>query len=219
MKRLTLILVLLLLTSCASTSTVHYKPRSGSEYVTASWYGPKFNGRPTASGERFDMHGLTAAHKTMKFGTELKVTNPENGRSVVVTVNDRGPFIRGRDLDLSYGAAKKIGLVKKGVGKVKIEYLGRNDRYMKRIPFMPSGGSGLLTVQVGSFTEKSNAERLKRGLEADYENTHITTVLINGKKYYRVNIGKFTNYDRAYAIAEKLADEGYHAMILAKKYK
>ena len=87
----------------------------------ASWYGKKFNGRLTASGKRFNMHAMTCAHKTLKFGTKLRVTNPDNNKSVIVVVNDRGPFIRGRDLDLSYGAAKKIGMVKKGVGRVKIE--------------------------------------------------------------------------------------------------
>ena len=87
----------------------------------ASWYGHKFNGRLTASGERFDMYAMTCAHKTLKFGSKLRVTNPDNNKSVIVTVNDRGPFIRGRDLDLSYGAAKKIGIVKKGVARVKME--------------------------------------------------------------------------------------------------
>ena len=92
--------------------------------MTASWYGQKFHGRPTSSGERYDMHGLTAAHKTLVFGTKLRVTNPDTDRSVDVVVNDRGPFIPGRDLDLSYGAAKMIGLAEKGVGRVKVDYLG-----------------------------------------------------------------------------------------------
>jgi rare lipoprotein A len=113
----------LFLTSCASTPHVNYAPGQGGEYVVASWYGKKFNGRPTASGEKFNMYAMTCAHKTFKFGTKLRVTNPDNNKSVVVIVNDRGPFIKGRTLDLSYGAAKKIGLIKKGVGRVKMEYL------------------------------------------------------------------------------------------------
>jgi rare lipoprotein A len=123
LKRCIVIFSVLLFVSCASTPQVNHAPGQGGEYVVASWYGKKFNGRPTASGERFDMYAMTCAHKTFRFGTKLRVTNPDNNKSVVVTVNDRGPFIKGRTLDLSYGAAKKIGMIKKGVGRVKMEYL------------------------------------------------------------------------------------------------
>ena len=218
MKHLVIIIGLLFITSCASVPPSEYKPEPGAEYVTASWYGEKFHGRPTSSGERYDMYGLTAAHKTMKFGTKLRITNPDNNKSVEVTVNDRGPFITGRDLDLSYGAAKEIGLVEKGVGRVKIEYLGRDMRYVGRIAFVPSGstGSGSLTVQVGSFTEQSNARRLKQGLEYKYSDVHIATVFLKGKKYYRVRIGEFSSYDNASSVAGKLADEGYSTIIMSK---
>lgn len=205
---------LIFVTSCVSVTPSFYRP--GAEYVTASWYGPKFNGRPTASGERFDMYAMTCAHKKMPFGTRLRVTNPDNNRSVVVKVNDRGPFIRGRDLDLSYGAAKKIGLVKKGVGKVMIERLGRDMRYVKRVPYLPTGSSGELTIQVGSFIEKDNAYRLKKGLELAYRNVYITTAFVKGEKYYRVRIGKFRGRNRASSLAEKLANEGYSLLITAK---
>ncbi|PNK61597.1 septal ring lytic transglycosylase RlpA family protein [Psychrobacter sp. FDAARGOS_221] len=87
----------------------------------ASWYGGKFHGRKTASGERFNMHSLTAAHPSLPFNTLLKVTNTSNGQSVIVKVNDRGPFHGNRVLDLSYGAAKKIGLVSRGIANVTIE--------------------------------------------------------------------------------------------------
>ena len=88
---------------------------------TASWYGPGFHGQETASGETFDQHALTAAHRTLPLGTEATVTNLETGQSVQVTINDRGPYVQGRQLDLSQAAAKQIGLTKKCVGKVKIE--------------------------------------------------------------------------------------------------
>lgn len=91
--------------------------------LVASFYGEEFHGRLTSSGEVFDMYDYTAAHKFLPFGTRLKVTNLANGRSVIVVVNDRGPFIPGRDLDLSYGAARKIDLVGMGVGKVKVKVL------------------------------------------------------------------------------------------------
>ncbi len=88
---------------------------------TASWYGPGFHGQETASGETFNQHALTAAHRTLPLGTEAKVTNLATGQSVIVKVNDRGPYVKGRHLDLSLAAAKQIGLTKKGVAKVKIE--------------------------------------------------------------------------------------------------
>ena len=88
---------------------------------TASWYGPGFHGHETASGEVFDQHALTAAHRTLPLGTEAKVTNLATGQSVQVTINDRGPYVQGRQLDLSQAAATQIGLTQKGVAKVKIE--------------------------------------------------------------------------------------------------
>ena len=93
-------------------------PAHACETVIASWYGGKFHGRATASGERFDKNAMTAAHKTLPFGTKLRVSY--NGKSVTVRVNDRGPFVRGRDLDLSEAAARKIGLIKAGHGRVCI---------------------------------------------------------------------------------------------------
>ena len=87
----------------------------------ASWYGPGFHGRKTASGERFNTHDLTCAHKTLPFGTRVKVTNLDNGQELILTVNDRGPFIRGRIIDLSHKAAQELDVLKTGVAKVKIE--------------------------------------------------------------------------------------------------
>jgi len=87
----------------------------------ASYYGRRFHGRLTANGERFNMNAMTAAHKTLKFGTRVRVTNPRNGRSVTVRINDRGPFIRGRTIDLSRAAAQKIGMIGSGHARVKLE--------------------------------------------------------------------------------------------------
>ncbi len=89
----------------------------------ASWYGPGFHGRLTANGERYNMNGISAAHKTLKFGTKVRITNLENGKSIVVRVNDRGPYIKGRQFDLSKGAFKKIASVDTGVIKIKYEIL------------------------------------------------------------------------------------------------
>jgi rare lipoprotein A len=213
---LLLLFVSALLSSCASVPEKAYMPPPGVQYLTASWYGPKFHGRPTASGERFDMYAMTCAHKTYKFGTKLRVTNPDNGRSVVVTVNDRGPFVRGRDLDLSYGAAREIGLVEKGVGRVRVEYLGRDERYVRRVPYVKPGARGGFTIQLGSFTDRGNALRFKRGLELKYRDVYITTVVLNGRKYFRVRAGSFDDYSSAYSLAEKLADEGYRILIMSR---
>lgn len=104
------------LTAVASNSVSNFKQTG-----LASWYGRKFHGRTTASGESFDMNALTAAHRSLPLNCYIKVTNKSNGKSVVVKVNDRGPFHGNRVLDLSYGAAKQIGLTQKGVGNVTIE--------------------------------------------------------------------------------------------------
>ncbi|NKB87871.1 MAG: septal ring lytic transglycosylase RlpA family protein [Acidobacteria bacterium] len=116
-----ILLLLALVAGCASSPAI--RPGRSATSMVASWYGPKYHGRQTASGEVFDMNGLTAAHKTLPFGTKLRVTYPSTSRTVVVVVNDRGPFIRGRELDLSYGAAKELGMVEQGVARVKIERL------------------------------------------------------------------------------------------------
>jgi rare lipoprotein A len=104
--------------STVNTSSIEYVNRGT---MKASWYGPKFHGKLTANGEIYDQMALTAAHKSLKFGTLLKVTNPKNGKSVIVRINDRGPYVGDRELDLSKGSAMKLGLIKKGVARVKIE--------------------------------------------------------------------------------------------------
>ena len=106
--------------SNVNTSLVEYINRGT---MKASWYGPKFHGRMTANGEIYDQMAFTAAHKRLSFGTLLKVTNTKNGRSVIVRINDRGPYIEGRDLDLSKGAAIELGMLRKGIARLKIEEL------------------------------------------------------------------------------------------------
>ena len=109
----------------AATAGAHGTATVQTSQGTASWYGPGFHGRLTANGERFDQNEMTAAHRKLPFGTRVRVTNPTNGRSVVVRINDRGPFAGQRVIDLSRGAAERIGLLHRGVGTVKIEVLPR----------------------------------------------------------------------------------------------
>lgn len=96
--------------------------------LKASWYGPKFHGKYTANGEVYDQMALTAAHKYLSFGTLLKITNPKNGKSVIVRINDRGPYIEGRELDLSKGAAIELGMLEKGVARVKVQEVALGER-------------------------------------------------------------------------------------------
>jgi len=122
-SRLALLILALFMLETAS-GCANRKASAGGKQVEegmASWYGKKFHGKKTASGERFNMHALTAAHRTLPFGTQVKVTNLENKKSVVVRINDRGPFVKGRIIDLSYAAARKIDMIEKGVVKVRIE--------------------------------------------------------------------------------------------------
>lgn len=110
--------------SCAPGRSATSAPGPGSEQGMASWYGERFQGRPTASGEPFDMGQLTAAHKTLPFGTRVRVTHLENGKSVTVRINDRGPFVTGRVIDLSRAAAAKVDMLTEGTARVKVEIVG-----------------------------------------------------------------------------------------------
>jgi rare lipoprotein A len=104
--------------SLVETSAISYIDKG---YMTASWYGPRFHGRKTANGEIYDQMAFTAAHKQLRFGTLLKITNPRNDKEVIVRINDRGPYIGGRQLDLSKAAALQLGMMKRGVMKVRVE--------------------------------------------------------------------------------------------------
>lgn len=179
--------------------------------VIASWYGADYHGRPTASGEIFNMYALTCAHREFPFGTMLRVSNPANKKTTECTVNDRGPFIEGRHLDLSYESARRIDLIGPGVAPVDIEPFGRDRRYIKTVKTTVT--SGTLTVQTGSFKEETNALRMKAGLEFRYRDVYIMPVLVGGVKHYRVRVGIFKDASEALRIAQSLAQEGYDALI------
>ena len=192
--------------------------------AVASWYGEPFHGRLTASGERYDMHGFTAAHRSLPFGTRLKVTSAATGRSSVVTVNDRGPFIRGRHLDLSYGAAKEIGLTGEGVGRVAVEVMDRDLRYRKYVIDGTVAGTvaqtaaspGAFAIQFGAFRDPENASRLKQALELESKGVSITQAVVDGDLYHRVRLGPFASRDEAIRRAQAFADEGYETLIVTR---
>lgn len=130
-----------------------YHPAEDPEYEEvgmASWYGDRFHGRPTATGETFDMNALTAAHRTLPLPGLVEVTNLENGRAVVLRVNDRGPFVDGRIIDLSRGAARELGLLERGVGRVRVRYLGRAPRLGGRHAAMDGGFEVMARVGDGA---------------------------------------------------------------------
>ncbi|MFQ5689177.1 MAG: septal ring lytic transglycosylase RlpA family protein [Gemmatimonadota bacterium] len=149
------VLPLLVGAACAGRSPAPAVLAPGwTERGIASWYGPKFHGRRTASGEIYDMDAMTAAHRWLPFGTVLRVENRDNGRSAVVRINDRGPFVRGRIIDLSRAAARAVGMLGRGTARVRLVLLDL------------SGQPGCLELQVGAFREPENARAKRRELEA-----------------------------------------------------
>lgn len=185
-----------------------YKPLESSAGFTqegmASWYGDPFHGRKTASGEVYNMYDMTAAHKTLPLGTMVRVTNRQNGKSVDVRINDRGPFVRGRIIDLSYAAARKLGILGPGTAPVRIVALGRT-------PGDRSSGieEGVLTVQVGAFASRQNADNLRAGLSKKFADVHVSTFFDGRQTLYRVRVGRYHSRDDAQDAARILADEGF----------
>jgi rare lipoprotein A len=219
-----LLIALVLIAACSSgrRNDYSYQPKGRADYTAtvgekteclASWYGKDFHGRPTASGEIFNMYDLTCAHKVYPLGTRVRVTSISNGKDVECIINDRGPFIAGRDLDLSSGAAKKIDLIGPGVGRVRIEVLGRESRYIKEVKYGKLDGSSAVTLQAGSFRDEENAKRLKMDLDLNYKDVYIITAFVGKERYYRVRIGKFRDRSEALKVAGPMAQEGYNVLI------
>ena len=201
-----------------------YVKRGTVRYGKASWYGKPFHGRLTANGERYNMYNMTAAHRTYAMGTILKVTNLRNRRSVRVRVNDRGPFYSSRMIDLSYGAARKLGIVKKGIGKIKVQVISspkKHHSYKKRYSYKKkyikknsNTSSKKITkqkmlrtqkVQVASFFKKSQATSFKK--------KHKLSNALVVKKYlpkYKKN---------AYRIVIKCTNWEANKLLKSKKFK
>lgn len=177
----------------------------------ASWYGPDFHGKRTSNGEIYDMHAMTAAHKTLPLGVHVKVRNRENGEEAIVRVNDRGPFVRGRIIDLSYAAAKKLGVVQRGTAPVRIEALGylvKDDS--GRETYSPVDyDRGAYSVQTGSFTVYGNADRQALAMKRQYGFSDIKKAQVNGDTFYRVYAGKYASLKTAEEARERLERDGY----------
>src|SRR3972149_9600738 len=133
MRRYIVFVITIFFFMSSSCASAHYETNATPRYAVASWYGPDFHGRPTASGEIYDMNAFTCAHREYPFGTKLKITYLSTAKTTSCLVNDRGPFIDGRDIDLSYAAAKDLGLIPAGTGAVRIEYMGRGKSYIREV--------------------------------------------------------------------------------------
>jgi len=182
----------------------------------ASWYGTKFHGRRTSSGEIYDMYAMTAAHKTLPLPSYAEVTNLENGRKVIVKVNDRGPFHDNRLIDLSYSAATKLGIVAKGTGLVEVKAItpgsvkktaSATDK--EPLPVKPQGSAAMF-LQVGAFSTRNRAEQVKTRLQRDITDT-VMVVPLEGVQgiLYRVRVGPLASVSYGDSLAARLVGLGF----------
>ena len=195
------------------TYRVMQDSRGFSEQGVASWYGTKFHGQRTSSGETYDMYAMTAAHKTLPMNVHVKVTNLSNQRSTIVRVNDRGPFVKKRIIDLSYSAAKKLGVVGPGTAPVRVEALGYREPASASAPAHyrqpASYDVGPFMVQVGAFTVPENAHRLAVKLKERFGEAKVVEALVNGRQFYRVRAGRYDSLALATAALTDFTNSGY----------
>ena len=171
----------------------------------ASWYGIPFHGRRASNGEIYDMNKMTAAHRTLPFDTVVRVTNLSNGKSAVVRITDRGPFVDNRVIDLSMAAAREIDSIGPGVVPVRLEIVSAGI----------DPGSGFFTVQIGAFRDRGNAERLRQRLNPSYSPIFIQTYDSPDGLFYRVRVGKVPGEDSARQFGEQLRSrEGFSPMVV-----
>ena len=206
-----------------------YRPKdyeTFSETGAASWYGHKFHSRQTANGEVFNMYAMTAAHRVLPMPSVVRVTNLDNGRSVVVRINDRGPYARGRIIDLSLAAAEKIGFRRQGVARVRVELLPELSRKVARIAAggggarkqdrlvaaFVRGGSprpGVYYVQAGAFRDRRNAEVMAQRLRRHFDSVRVhTSAAGNGRILHRVRVGPENTRRSAAALQARVKERG-----------
>jgi rare lipoprotein A len=208
----------------------------GVQLGVASWYGPGFHGNRTANGEIYDQYEMTAAHPSLPHGTRVMVTNLSNGRAAEVRINDRGPFVGGRAIDLSYAAARAIDMVGPGTARVRIEVLGGGPR--RRLAPLPSEAPPPLvvahrepspplvapptndvptasySVEVASLTDPDKAHHLRGVLACRFPDAFVAPLAGAAGNYYRVRIGPYPVRSAALARAERVSRLGYPAIIM-----
>jgi rare lipoprotein A len=170
----------------------------------ASWYGHPYHGRRTSSGEVYDMNAMTAAHRTLPFGTWIHVENLDGGQTARVRVNDRGPFVEGRILDVSYAAGVALGVMARGVIPVRLRVVAPPDNLVTEPAF---------TVQVGAFTEESAAADVQRTLAESGFESDVVRAEERGRVVYRVRTGRFSTRPEADAHAERLRSRGFRTVV------
>lgn len=178
----------------------------------ASWYGTDFHGKKTSNGETYDMHAMTAAHKTLPMNVYVKVRNRENGRELVVRINDRGPFVKDRVIDLSYAAAKALGVDVKGTAPVHVAALGyrakgSSGEFSYTEP--ESYDAGNFAVQIGSFKDPQNAQRLAAEMRKLFGHAVVQPAVVNNEHFSRVLVGKYASLKAAEEAEGKFAGHGY----------
>lgn len=196
---------ILILSSCGRKAPNLSPPRDqevipAGEYEegVASWYGKPFHGRLTANGETYDMEGPTAAHKTLPFNSNIRILNLDNGRTTNVRINDRGPFVKGRIIDLSKRAAREIKMLGPGTARVRLYFLG------SKSPPAPRGPGRGYTVQVGAFSTSRLAEKLRKKLAESYQDVVIKKVKSRRGALYLVRLQRFSSRTDARKLARLL---------------
>ena len=173
------------------------------EEGVASWYGDPFNGRHTSNGEVYDMNTMTAAHRTLPFGSVVRVTNLSNGMQTQVRINDRGPFVANRVIDLSHSAAQAIAMLGPGTARVRLEVISG-----------PNPFAGFFGVQVGAFSVQSNAQKLRDQLAARYGWVTVATVELPSGMFYRVRVGRVPSEAAAQQLATQLQAEQFTTFVV-----
>jgi peptidoglycan lytic transglycosylase len=177
----------------------------------ASWYGPGFHGKATASAAIYNQNELTAAHPTLPLGSRVMVTNLENGNSTEVIINDRGPFARGRIIDLSFAAGKILGMIEPGTARVRLEVMDGGPRKLQSIP-----NSLTYTLQLGAFSQLGNARQLHERLSQSHAEVSIVPLQAKDAMVYRVQLGTFINRHAAEERAQQLSQAGFAVIIMEK---
>jgi rare lipoprotein A len=174
----------------------------------ASWYGPGFDGRPTATGEIYNQEQMTAASSVFPLGSRVIVTDLESGRAVEVRINDRGPFRKGRKIDLSHGAACELGMTGPGTALVRMDLVST--------PAFDPAGEPQYFVQAGSYADQNNAENIRVRLAIYYPDVTLSELDTGGRRYYRVRMGGFATREQAQARAVQTARFGLPVIIISE---
>ena len=193
-----------------------YEPLSSHEGFfqdgVASSYGKDFHGRKTSSGELFDMNAMTAAHKTLPLGVYVKVRHKRSGREIIVRINDRGPFVRERIIDLSEGAARKLDMIQEGVAPVTVTALGyeveqKSDEPAYRSPV--SYDTGSFALQVAAVKNRANAYHYAEELRSKYGSGDVQEAVVAGSTFYRIRMGHYTSLRAAQTAQESFERKGF----------